>query len=302
MTDMDFRADIGIIIALEEEFQELFPQIEAKPVFNKAIKQYYYLFEKHGALKGLTPYRCVTTFMGGMGPTQAAIISDRLLDQFHAITIVNIGIAGSMSKDIFVGDVIVADQVDEYLASSKAIDASADNDWGLQLSGDPFKSDPGYVKHAQNLKYAFPESNKNWISACQSRLNNSIDQSIRKSLLHEELIREYPRIQFGHIASGPIVGSSDRFVNWLKKHRDRKYLALEMESAGVLNAAHTRGVSTIVIRGVSDYCDQRKEQLDEIGSGGLRRYAMNNAIELLWTLMDLQLIKSDKDWDYRSEQ
>jgi len=118
---MDFRADIGIIIALEEEFQELFPQIEAKPVFNNDTKQYYYLFEKQRALKGLTPYRCVTAFMGGMGPTQAAIISDRLLDQFHTITLVNIGIAGSMSKDVFVGDVIVADQVDEYLASSKAM-------------------------------------------------------------------------------------------------------------------------------------------------------------------------------------
>ncbi len=63
-----------------------------------------------------------------------------------------------------------------------------------------------------------------------------------------------------------------------------------MESAGVLNAAHKRAVSSLIIRGISDYSDDRKEKLDEIGRGTFRRYAMNNALALLWLLMDLQLI------------
>ena len=88
-----------------------------------------------------------------------------------------------------------------------------------------------------------------------------------------------------------MVGRTTFFVDWLKNRRDRKYLALEMESAGIMTAAHTRATSTLIIRGISDYCDDRKKELDKIGNGVLRRYAMSNAIALLWTLIDLSLVK-----------
>lgn len=283
------RADIGIVIALEEEFRELAPQINFKAYYNQDIKQYYYLFERGIVNQGQTPYHCVATFMGAMGPTDAGIIGDRLISQFNPKTIISIGIAGSTDKDVLVGNVVVADQTDEYLSSSKAIETIDKQDWDFQLSGNPFKSDPTYVAHAMNLKYAHKVKMQEWERNCKQNLLEKIGLVAIENLIREQLIGDFPDIQTGHIASGPTVGAAKQFVQWLKNKHDRKLLALEMESAGVLNAAHKRAVSSLIIRGISDYSDERKDKLDGIGQGVLRRYAMNNALSLLWLLMDLGL-------------
>jgi nucleoside phosphorylase len=127
-----------------------------------------------------------------------------------------------------------------------------------------------------------------WESLGRQKLLEWIGSVSTDELIHEHLISNIPKIHTGHIASGPIVGAADQFVQWLKKRRDRKFLALEMESAGVLNAAHKRAVNSLIIRGISDYSDERKTKLDELGRGALRRYAMNNALALMWVLLDLE--------------
>lgn len=284
------RADIGIVIALEEEFRELAPQINFRAYYNQDIRQYYYLFERGSVSPGQKPYHGVATFIGAMGPTDAGIVGDRLISQFNPKTIISIGIAGSTDKDVLVGNVVVADQTDEYLASSKAIETSDKQDWDFQFSGNPFKSDPAYVAHAMNLKYAHKGKMQEWERNCIQNLLEKIGSVAIENLTRERLIGDFPEIQTGHIASGPTVGAAKQFVQWLKEKHDRKLLALEMESAGVLNAAHKRAVSSLIIRGISDYSDERKNKLDGIGQGVLRRYAMNNALSLLWLLMDLGLI------------
>jgi len=290
VTAFEDPIDIGIVVALEEEFREVYEHIRsrAKPIFNDEINQYYYLFHRGDHAK---PYRCVTTFIGGMGPTKAALAGDRLIQQFKPATIVNIGIAGSMDKDVAVGDVVIADQVDEYLHSAQAIDGTGHIDFDFKLSGDPYKSTAEYVSHAKNLQYAHPAVTDNWNRNCAQRLAALVPQNIRSTLLEKRLVREKPRIFVGNLASGSIVGASEIFVGWLKDNRDRKYLALEMEAAGVMSAAHARATASLIIRGISDYGDSRKHELDKIEEGVLRRYAMNNVITLLWTLTDLQLIR-----------
>jgi nucleoside phosphorylase len=165
-------------------------------------------------------------------------------------------------------------------------------DWDIQFSGNPYKSDPAYVAHAANLKYAYTEVAQNWERICKQRLLEWIGSVATEELIRQHLIGNAPGIHTGHIASGPIVGAVNQFVQWLKVRRDRKFLALEMESVGVLNAAHKRSVSSLIIRGISDYSDERKTKLDETGNGALRRYAMNNSLALLWALMDLRLISN----------
>ncbi len=48
---------------------------------------------------------------------------------------------------------------------------------------------------------------------------------------------------------------------------DRRFAALEMEGAGVACAADTRQPATpfLIIRGISDYWDERKKTLDRTG-------------------------------------
>lgn len=281
--------DVGIIIALEEEFRELFPQIKTRDYYNPDNKQYYYLFEWNNAVG--EPYRCVVTFMGSMGTTDAAIIADRLIAQFHPSLIVSIGIAGSMDKNVLIGSIVVGEQTDEYLATAKVIAKEEAPGWDIQFSGNPYKSDPTYVKHATNLLFAHQDEFSIWRKLGKESLERWIGFETTNELIEKKLISEFPELHVGHIACGPIVVTANTFVSYLKQKHDRKFLAIEMESVGVLAAAHTRSTSSFIIRGISDYSDERKFEFDEIGKGSLRRYAMNNALRLFWLMMDLQLIK-----------
>ncbi len=61
-----------------------------------------------------------------------------------------------------------------------------------------------------------------------------------------------------------------------------------MEGGGLMIAAHMNAAKrdALVIRAVSDFADDRKAALDQIGGGRLRRYAMENAADFLWLLIE----------------
>jgi hypothetical protein len=82
------------------------------------------------------------------------------------------------------------------------------------------------------------------------------------------------------------VGASKDFAGWLRD-RDRKYLALEMETAGVMNVVyqHAGDERLLAVRAISDLSDDRKSMLDDVGGGALRTLAMRSAIRLLNVLM-----------------
>jgi nucleoside phosphorylase len=122
-----------LIVALQEEFKVIFPRINPKAVYDKEIEHYFYLFD-HQSLSGCT-YRCVATFIGGMGPVKAALSTDRLVRSYSPLVVVNIGIAVSMDNDLLLGDVIVAEQADDYLYQSKAVSASNGNGFEFKLRG-----------------------------------------------------------------------------------------------------------------------------------------------------------------------
>ncbi len=65
-----------------------------------------------------------------------------------------------------------------------------------------------------------------------------------------------------------------------------------MESAAVLLAAQTRSEPkrALAIRGISDKGDADKKKLDDLEDGVLRRYAMRNAVRLLWALLEAKAL------------
>ena len=87
--------DVGIVIALKEEFDEFFEEIKDSnmPIPDKT-GTYFYTFERPSADPS-RPYQCVVTFAGQMGPTKAALLTQTLLNQWEPATVVNIGIAGA---------------------------------------------------------------------------------------------------------------------------------------------------------------------------------------------------------------
>jgi nucleoside phosphorylase len=137
---------------------------------------------------------------------------------------------------------------------------SVDAAFAFKLSGKPFRPQGDLTKHAEHMEFANSASFTTFGDQCEKTYLSLLEQRVRDELESQKLIRRCPEVVGGKVASGPIVAGSSRFTAWLKS-RDRKYLVVEMESAGVLAACEPFDVTTMVIRGVSDFGDDRKKQL-----------------------------------------
>ena len=129
-----------------------------------------------------------------------------------------------------------------------------------------------------------------WVADCAADLVALLpDAAKRSGLVADEKVRgEVRLLADGHVATGPVVGAARAFSDWIRIH-DRNVKSLETESAAVLLAAQNRTESkrALAIRGISDFGDEHKKELDKQGDGVLRSYAMRKAVRLLWALLDV---------------
>jgi nucleoside phosphorylase len=297
MTILPDACDVGIVVALPDEFRELQRQLADRwePIYDKDTGTYYYLFSIEGPEKTI-PYSCVTTFAGSMGAAKAALLTEKLRTRWRVPVLVNIGIAGALDDDVRLGDVVVGSIADNYMERAKAVDALGGDGFVFDLAGESFRSSRGLVDACAHLEFAHPAVFEHWRQACQSVLSDVPNEKIA-TLRAANLLMEAPALISGHVACGPSVGASLAFKRWLKE-RDRSYLTLDMESGAVLLAVYEAARSTdgLVLRGVSDFADERKTELDKIGKGEIRRLAMHNAVQFLWSLMRTgRLPRADAD-------
>ncbi|MCP4657532.1 MAG: 5'-methylthioadenosine/S-adenosylhomocysteine nucleosidase, partial [bacterium] len=176
-----------------------------------------------------------------------------------------------------------------YLDQAKVV-PGLDSTFELEAGGAPYRCSDDLVHAAQELAFAHPENHLRRQERGKRDLQESVTPDDFDKLLGNWM-RKQPQFTVGPIASGPVVGAAQQFTNWLKKI-NRKYLALEMEGGGMLAAVSSRSDPTrsLILRGISDRGDKRKQKLDRIGKGVIRRYAMNNAIRLLWKLIEAEVL------------
>jgi nucleoside phosphorylase len=277
--------DLGVVIALPEEFREFLALLAVQPSAERDPEtgQLNYTFEHPG-----TRHRCVATLIGEMNPGPAALQTERLLTRWSPRTLVMLGIAAGIHADVRVGDVVIASQVDNYLDSSKAQPGSTPETFEFSLGGTAYQADFDFLTQVRNFEFTQAQAFARWHQACAQELTELVpNEKVRTALVKRGLVRDTPSMMDAHLASGPVVGAAQQFSEWLRRKRDRNFKALEMESAGLMSAAMRRvePARTLIIRGISDYGDKRKKQLDKMGDGALRRYAMRNATRLLLQLM-----------------
>lgn len=278
------RVDVGIVVALVEEFRELHRLLPpATPHKDYLTGTSDYLFEY--PMKNGGSYRCAATFVGVMGPTEAALATERFLNRCNPATVVMLGIAAGIHDDVKLGDVIVAQHVGRYLDRAKIVDGVENFD--IRAGGDSFSCSADLVRAALELEFADRSRYEAWIEEGRTDLAALVKAEQRDALLAKNSLRNEPQFVAGQVASGPVVAASKKFVKWVKS-TNRNYLALEMEGGAMLAAVYSRAQpkQSLMLRGISDFGDQRKRSLDAIGKGGLRRYAMRNATKMLWALMD----------------
>lgn len=274
------KADVAVLVALEEEFEQLHDLLPSPLAIPDS---------RHGGVDFVCEVgdrQLVVRLVGAMGTGDAQLAADRLIERWRPEVAVWVGIAAGIHKDLRLVDIVVPDQVDGYDANLKAVD---DGHGGYEFHerGEVFRSDHGLTQLVQNLRFAHPRVHESWARACGDDLAAELGENRPGS----DLVRQRPAIKVGHIASGNIVGAAEAFTSRLKR-RDASLLALEMETVGLSRAAHKRldTVRVLALRGISDFGDGRKAELDGVGGGVFRRVAMRNASRLLLALLEAGLL------------
>ena len=273
--------DILVLVALEEEFEQLhalLPPLQALPDHEHGGCDYFC---------ELGPRRVIVRLVGAMGTGNAQLVADRAIERWTPSVAVWVGIAAGIHSDVKLADVLVPDQIDGYDANLKAVDGDGGT-YVFKERGEVFRLDHVLAQGIQNLRFAHAAAYQAWVTACATDLRDELSAGADVTSEH---VRERPVIKVGHVASGNVVGAAEAFTARLLT-RDSSLLGLEMETAGLTRAAHNRAkpVRTLALRGVSDFGDGRKTELDNVGSGVFRRVAMRNATRLLLTLVEVGVL------------
>lgn len=281
------KVDIAILVPLEEEFVEFQATlgVDLQPVRDYDNGGYDYIFDFPAS--PTRSYRCVVRFIGDMGPDGAQTYATHLTARWQPAAAILIGIAASLDSDVKLGDVVVASQIDAYASNLKATpNPDGSHAYVLAHRGSVYSGDHGLLEQTKHVRFAYPAEYQRWQSAGLAGSGLDWDSPPIIALTDRNLLGSQPWHHRVHLASGPVVGSSQAYADWLHT-RDGTLKALEMEAAGFMAAISRRlvHIPSLVLRGISDFGDERKKELDAIGRGSIRRYAMRNATRFLSLLL-----------------
>jgi nucleoside phosphorylase/5'-deoxynucleotidase YfbR-like HD superfamily hydrolase len=210
-----------------------------------------------------------------MGTTEAIFATQYLINHFHPTLLVSLGISGALSRDVKLGDIVIAAEVDDYLHRAKAVDRPDTEDFTLALGGKSVQFSALSTQEALSVPDVDKIGYARWADNCERYRHQCLTGEQIGYLSEANLIADAPTLFHGVTACGPIVGASDAFVGFLVAH-NRNYLSLDMESYGVGRAAKENGVDAVSIRGISDLSDSRKKDLDDEYKGSIRKLAIHS--------------------------
>ncbi len=198
---------LGFICALSIEVDGLVDLMENKEETTVAKITYY-----KGEIYGKEVVCCEC----GMGKVNAAMSTQLMIDLYHPDAIINSGIAGSLSGEIKIGDLVISDDCVQH-----------DMD-GTEM-GDPL----GQVQFNDELRTYFPA-----------------DKAVADKLYEACGAIEGVSLFRGRIASGDVFISSHERRQKLADTFGA--LACEMEGAAVGTVCYRNGVPFAILRSISD--------------------------------------------------
>lgn len=198
---------IGIICALAVEVEGL-KKIMTDTKTAVAAKTEY--------LSGTVGEKEIVCCECGVGKVNAAMCAQAMIDLFHPDVIVNSGIAGSLSKDIAIGDIVISDDCVQH-------------DYDGTEMGDP----PGEIWYADEKRVDIPADKK----------TADILQKACETLENTQIFR-------GRIATGDtFVAAHERREKIAETFHA---LACEMEGGAVAQVCYRNEVPFSILRCISD--------------------------------------------------
>lgn len=194
---------VAIIGAMDVEIEEILSNLS-----NVRNKQYSEFKITTG---NLGKYRIVLS-KSGVGKVASATTTQFIIDKYKPIYVINVGIAGSLSPDLKVGDTVIAEKMVQH-------------DFDITQFGKP----RGYIdSETEPDKPTFFYSDKNLIAKFKD--SNSV--------------------KLGTIATGDIFVSDSKIKHKLREEFGADMA--DMESAAIAHAARRNNTPVIILRAISD--------------------------------------------------
>ena len=194
---------IGIIFAMNEELQELLKYLE--------IKNEYLIFDLKFYEGTINDSECVLV-ESGVGKVNAARCSQILIDNMKVEYVFNIGVAGGVSSELNVGDIVIGKRLVQH-------------DFDITA----FNHQKGYIPNVG----IFIESDEYLVNLA----NSCVD------------LGDY-RILTRTIASGDIFCTESWMSEKIRKKFDA--LCVEMEGASIAQVCYLSHIPFLIIRSISD--------------------------------------------------
>lgn len=196
---------IGIIAAMAEELEILLKDISIDKKMEKANMTFH---------KGKLYGKDVVAVVCGIGKVNSAVCTQILVSEYNVDKVINVGVAGGIGKEIYPGDIVVAENLVQH-----DMDTTAFGDKVGQiprLDTFDFKCDKELISIAKKACEAIPE------------LNSFV----------------------GRIASGDQFVADIEKIQWLDKEFGA--ISCEMEGASIAQVCYLNSIPFVVIRSISD--------------------------------------------------
>ncbi|MGV3026341.1 5'-methylthioadenosine/adenosylhomocysteine nucleosidase [Clostridium thermobutyricum] len=196
---------IGIISAMSEELELLLNDMEIEEKTHKANMTFH---------KGKVWGKDVVAVVSGIGKVNAAVCTQILISEYKVNSVINVGVAGGIGKDIYPGDVVVAENLVQH-------------DMDTTVFGDAH----GQVPRLDTFDFT-----------CDKEL-------VRLAKLACDEIKEINTFS-GRIVSGDqFIASVDK-IKWLESEFGAA--ACEMEGASIAHVCYLNSIPFVIIRSISD--------------------------------------------------
>lgn len=247
--------DIGIITVIPPELDAVRLALELPE--SARIKEgpsdtVYWRGTVHSALRRCN-YSLVLAAIGWAGTSNAAALATQMIERYRPRVVLLVGIAAGMRGKVQIGDVVLSERVVAYESAAWALDEN--NQPVVQLRPEITRIAHGIQQDVMNYKY----------------------DSARLLETFRYLGGGFPRALWGkkkewktHVASSVVVrpqvtfASGDKLLKDPSKLRELrsnvhgKIEAGEMEAAGLVSACHVTNTPWLMIRGISDFGDDFK--------------------------------------------
>ena len=196
---------IGIIGAMSEELEILLKDMELENVQEKAKMKFH---------KGKLWGKEVVAVVCGIGKVNAAVCTQILVSEYKVSSVINVGVAGGIGKDIYPGDVVIAENLVQY-------------DMDTTAFGDPI----GQIPRLDTFDF---------------KCDNALVQTAKAACNEAKDFKTFS----GRIVSGDMFVASIDKIKWLEETFGA--VACEMEGASIAHVCYLNNTPFVVIRSISD--------------------------------------------------